>query len=99
MFTLFYFQCLTKAVFKGMLNMIKALIQGLENTYQNHGIGGMASAFMVLEIMHTHYWEKDMSGSSTKSDTSIPSLVSEIHITNIIYRYTLKVIQVSVTGP
>lgn len=54
--------------------MVKALILGLENTYQNHGIGGMASAFMVLEIIHTHYWEKD--GGSNKSDTSNPSVVS-----------------------
>ena len=69
------FQCVSKSVFKGMLTVVKALILGLEHTYQNHGIGGMASAFMVLEIIHTHYWEKD--GGSNKSDTSNPSLVSE----------------------
>ena len=52
--------------------MTKALIGGLEQTYQNQGVGGMASAFMVLEIMHTHYWEKEISGS-TKSENSKPS--------------------------
>ena len=53
--------------------MVKALIQGLELTYQNQGMGGMSSAFMVLEIIHTHFWEKDI--GSSRSDTSNPSLV------------------------
>ena len=57
-----------------MLSMVKAIITGLENTYQNQGVGGMASAIMVMEIIHTHYWEKD--GGSAKSDTSNASLVS-----------------------
>jgi hypothetical protein len=52
--------------------MLKALIAGLENTYQNQGVGGMASAIMVLEIMHTHYWDKEGSGSN-KSEGSKPS--------------------------
>ncbi len=54
--------------------MSKAIIQGLEHTYQNQGMGGMSSAFMILEIIHTHYWEKDL--GSSRSDTSNPSLVS-----------------------
>ena len=59
-----------------MLSMLKTLIAGLEVTYQNHGVGGMASAFSVLEVIHTHYWEKDSGGggSSNKSDSSNPSL-------------------------
>lgn len=40
--------------------MLKALVHGLEMTYQNHGLGGMASAFVILEIAHTHYWGRDM---------------------------------------
>ncbi|KAI0213008.1 MAP kinase-activating death domain protein [Lamellibrachia satsuma] len=66
----------TKPVFKGMLTMMKALSAGLEHTYHNHGIGGMGSAFMVLEILHTHCWEKEVSGESGRSDTSNPSLAS-----------------------
>ncbi|VDI48556.1 Hypothetical predicted protein [Mytilus galloprovincialis] len=65
---------LSKTVFKGMLTLIKALIHGLEHTYQNHGLGGMASAFMLLEINHTHFWIKDATGklpSSSRSDTSV----------------------------
>lgn len=63
----------SKSVFKGLLTMLRALVTGLEQTYSNHGLGGMASALMVLEIAHTHYWEKDL--GSGKSDTSNPSLV------------------------
>ena len=57
--------------------MLKTLTGGLELTYQNQGVGGMASAFMVLEIMHTHYWEKEVSGS-TKSENSKPSSLVSI---------------------
>ena len=60
-------------MFKGMLTMIKALITGVESTYQNHGVGGMASALMMLEIIHTHYWEKD---TGARSESSNPSVVS-----------------------
>lgn len=52
-------QTLNKPVYKGMLTLVKAIIHGLEHTYQNHGLGGMASAFMLLEIIHTHYWNKE----------------------------------------
>lgn len=54
-----------------MLTLCKGLIYGLETTYQSQGVGGMSSAFMVLEIMHTHHWET----TSGRSDTSNASLV------------------------
>ncbi|XP_070200468.1 MAP kinase-activating death domain protein-like isoform X4 [Littorina saxatilis] len=60
--------CVARPVYKGMLAMSKAIIAGLEHTIQNHGLGGMASAYMVLEIAHTHFWHRDL--SSSKSDTS-----------------------------
>ncbi|XP_060069151.1 MAP kinase-activating death domain protein-like isoform X2 [Ylistrum balloti] len=65
---------MTKQVFKGMMTLMKAIVHGLEHTYQNHGLGGMASAYMVLEIAHTHYWAKEIipgTGSSNRSDTSV----------------------------
>ena len=55
--------------------MIKCLVSGLEYTYQNQGIGGMASSYMVLEIIHTHFWDKETFGSG-RSDASNQSLVS-----------------------
>ncbi|KAL5007708.1 hypothetical protein ScPMuIL_016514 [Solemya velum] len=67
--------CLTKHMCKGMLTLLKALVHGLEHTYQNHGLGGMASAYMVLEIAHTHFWAKDL-GSSNRSDTSFTPEIS-----------------------
>ena len=65
-------QCVTKNVFRGMITMVRALIAGLEHTYQSRGPGGMASTMMILEIMHTHYWEKE---GGSRSDTSNQSLV------------------------
>ncbi|XP_023933689.1 MAP kinase-activating death domain protein-like, partial [Lingula anatina] len=79
--------CVSKQIFKGMLTMLKAIVYGLDFTYRNHGIGGMASAFMVCEIIHTHYWAKELTGSNRSdasgSQTSSPfgsreSLVSDI---------------------
>lgn len=46
----------TKNVFKGMAKLLTAIVYGLEQTYANNGLGGMASAFQLLEIAHTHYW-------------------------------------------
>ncbi|CAF4002832.1 unnamed protein product [Rotaria magnacalcarata] len=57
----------SRAVFKGMVNILRAVIQGLEATFENNGVGGMASIFQLLEIAHTHYWIKD---STIRSDLS-----------------------------
>ena len=50
-----------------MAEILRAVIQGLEATYQNCTVGGMASTFQLLEIAHTHYWVKD---STNRSDLS-----------------------------
>ena len=42
-----------------MTNILRAVIQGLEVTFENNGLGGMASTFQLLEIAHTHFWFKD----------------------------------------
>ena len=42
-----------------MTNILRAVVQGLEVTYENNGVGGMASTFQLLEIAHTHYCFKD----------------------------------------
>lgn len=44
-----------------MLKVVQAVVHGLEVTYSNYGLGGMASAFQLCEIAHTHYWTKDLS--------------------------------------
>lgn len=43
-----------------MTNILRAVIQGLEVTFENNGLGGMASTVQLLEIAHTHYWIKDI---------------------------------------
>ena len=65
-----------------MLTTLKAMVHGLEYTYQNHGLGGMASAFMVLEILHTHYWIKEVGNNSNKSEASVTPEVGDI-FTNV----------------
>lgn len=61
----------SKAVFKGMSKLLSTIIYGLEQTYANNGLGGMASAFQLLEIAHTHYWlrgDKDSVHANSSGD-------------------------------
>ena len=53
-------QCVTKAVYKGMLKLVLAVVAGLELSLANSGLGGLASAFRLLEISHTHFWSRDL---------------------------------------
>lgn len=52
--------CVSKPVWKGMLKCLLAVAQGLDATYANYGLGGMASVFQLMEIAHTHFWSKDL---------------------------------------
>ncbi|XP_011331586.1 MAP kinase-activating death domain protein isoform X12 [Ooceraea biroi] len=68
---------ISKPVYKGMLKCLQAVTHGLAHTYNNFGLGGMASVFQLMEIAHTHYWSKDLSGeggfdSSLMSQASSP---------------------------
>lgn len=65
---------LSKQVHKGMLKLLSAMVHGLEQSYVHNGLGGMASAFCVLEIAHTHYWAKD--GESSKEESSVTTTAS-----------------------
>ncbi len=65
----------SRAVFKGIARILVAIVHGLEQTYANNGLGGMASAFQLLEIAHTHYyWTggelNSTSGSATTATAS-----------------------------
>lgn len=48
-----------KAVYKGMVSILRAIVSGLEHSYENHTPGGMASTFALLEMAHTHYFGKE----------------------------------------
>lgn len=54
-----------------MLKMLLAVTHGLEQTYHNFGLGGMASAFQLQEIAHTHYWSKEINDGSTIDITQV----------------------------
>lgn len=54
-----------------MLKTLLAIVHGLEQTYANYGLGGMASAFQLHEIAHTHYWSKEFAEGSTTDITQV----------------------------
>ena len=71
-----------------MATILRAVIQGLEATFENNGVGGLASTFQLLEIAHTHYYVKDtpirneaspMSERNSPLGGSRDSLVSPDH--------------------
>nr|XP_034825424.1 MAP kinase-activating death domain protein [Maniola hyperantus] len=53
---------INKPVWKGMLKVLQSVVHGLEHTYSNFGLGGMASVFQLAEMAHTHYWSKEVAG-------------------------------------
>ncbi|KAG5446280.1 MAP kinase-activating death domain protein, variant 2, partial [Clonorchis sinensis] len=42
-------------VFDTFVSVLHCTVRGLEATCTNHGIGGLASAMLMLEVCHTHY--------------------------------------------
>ncbi|XP_050299594.1 MAP kinase-activating death domain protein isoform X2 [Anthonomus grandis grandis] len=65
--------CVPKPVWKGMLKVLQAIQHGLEVTFSNYGLGGMASVFQMQEIAHTHYWTKDVGDSASADITQASS--------------------------
>eukprot|EP00094_Tigriopus_californicus_P007677 TCALIF_07393-PA protein Name:"Similar to rab3-GEF MAP kinase-activating death domain protein (Drosophila melanogaster)" AED:0.23 eAED:0.14 QI:0/0.48/0.46/0.88/0.96/0.96/26/0/2175 len=62
--------CVDRAVWKGLLKIVLAIVHGLEVSVSNSSVGGLTSAFHVLAIAHTHYWARD---PSMESSTSVSS--------------------------
>lgn len=56
-----------------MLKCLQAITSGLEVTYSNFGLGGMASIFQMMEIAHTHYWSKEINDGYDVSISIISS--------------------------
>ncbi|KAH8338151.1 hypothetical protein KR059_010124 [Drosophila kikkawai] len=68
-----HFQCVTKPVWKGMLKCVQAIAGGLDVTFGNFGLGGMASVFQLMEVAHTHYWSKEIHEGSDMSSSLLSS--------------------------
>ncbi|KAF5401599.1 hypothetical protein PHET_05016, partial [Paragonimus heterotremus] len=47
----------SQTVCDSFIQLLQCMLRGLEATCTNHGIGGLASAVMMLEVCHTHYIE------------------------------------------
>lgn len=56
-----------------MLKCLHAVTAGLEVTFANFGLGGMASVFQMMEIAHTHYWTKELNDASEMSSSLLSS--------------------------
>lgn len=67
--------CVPKPVWKGMLKCLHAIAHGLDATYSNFGLGGMASVFQMMEIAHTHFWSKDLTDGADLSASLLSSQV------------------------
>ncbi|KAG5681528.1 hypothetical protein PVAND_010952 [Polypedilum vanderplanki] len=65
--------CVPKPVWKGILKCLQAVTFGLEQTYANFGLGGMASVFSMMEIAHTHFWTKELNDGSDMSASLLSS--------------------------
>uniref|UniRef100_A0A8C4R6A6 MAP kinase-activating death domain protein n=1 Tax=Eptatretus burgeri TaxID=7764 RepID=A0A8C4R6A6_EPTBU len=50
----------TRKVYKGVLDLLKCCVCGLEHSYSRAGLGGMASMFSLLELAHSHYYSKGL---------------------------------------
>ncbi|XP_064556213.1 MAP kinase-activating death domain protein isoform X4 [Drosophila montana] len=65
--------CVTKPVWKGMLKCVQAIAGGLDATFSNFGLGGMASVFQLMEVAHTHFWSKEINEGSDMSSSLLSS--------------------------
>lgn len=65
--------CVPKPVWKGILKCLQAVTIGLEQTFANFGLGGMASVFAMMEISHTHFWTKELNDGSDMSASMLSS--------------------------
>lgn len=65
--------CVPKNIWRGLLKCCLAIAHGLDITFQNFGLGGMASVFQLMEILHTHYWSKDLNDGSDQMSQSLLS--------------------------
>ncbi|EDO49267.1 predicted protein [Nematostella vectensis] len=71
-------------VYKGMLEILRAVVAGYEASVVNHGIGGVASAFKFLEIIHTNYYGRDIrEETANKREEDELSIVSTGSLTSV----------------
>ncbi|KAM5138620.1 MAP kinase-activating death domain protein isoform 6-T6 [Mantella aurantiaca] len=95
---------ISRKVYKGMLDMLKCTVSSLEQSYANAGLGGMASVFSLLEIAHTHYYNKGteqqpkqvIDSADTEEKKSQISADSGLSVTSGSQRSDLDVVS---TGP
>lgn len=60
--------------------MLLAVVHGLEVTFANFGLGGMASVYQLTEIAHTHFWTKEILAVDDSGVTSGDNQLSTMQI-------------------
>ena len=63
-------QHISRNVYRSIVDLLRFVIEGCEHSLQHKGAGGIASIFMLLEVMHTHYCGKriqDVAGTARKT--------------------------------
>jgi hypothetical protein len=73
--------CLDKTIWKGVSRLLSAVIYGIESSL-SHGNSnstvGIASAFQLLELAHTHYWSNGASPSMASSPVVAGPVASDV---------------------
>lgn len=49
---------ISREVWRGLAEVLSAIVHGLEESYSRNKLIGIASLFSMLEMAHTHYWTK-----------------------------------------
>lgn len=73
-----------------MLKVLQAVTHGLEVTFSNYGLGGMASAFSLCEIAHTHYWTKELGDGGGQDITQVRNSIMFNNNMSGIFRWELQ---------
>ena len=45
-------------MFRNLVWLSKAVIWGYEDNWVNRSVHGVGSAFLLLELAHTHFWDQ-----------------------------------------
>ncbi|XP_065070766.1 MAP kinase-activating death domain protein-like isoform X2 [Rhopilema esculentum] len=75
----------SRNTYRGIVELLRFLIEGYEHSAKQKGIGGLASLFSMLEVMHTHYCGKRIQDGgvnpSKKKDTKIKENGQKLRMT------------------
>lgn len=60
----------SKAVLRGMLDILRSAVLGMEESVQNFGLGRVTSSYHFLRIAHTHYYGREIKDIERNNEES-----------------------------